>query len=205
MEHPDRRERDQFDLDHQVNTAPGLARIAYRKIQNLERGNPYQASWTTTVNNAFDYTHRYLKDSMQRYTFVDVGSGKGKVNLVWQQNLNRLAITQRNVGVDYYEPLNVIARNNWRQMFPNRPPEFYQGDAATYDFRRLGDKLIIYMFNPFSTMIMLPFLKNLKAWPTILIYTVPTGDVLIKGNGFQVLEQRQGQNQNENFTVYKNF
>jgi hypothetical protein len=41
MEHPDVKERDQFDQEFGVNTAPPLSRIAYRKIANLERGNAY--------------------------------------------------------------------------------------------------------------------------------------------------------------------
>jgi SAM-dependent methyltransferase len=205
MEHPDIKERDQFDLDWKVNTAPGLSRIAYRKIQNLEKGHSYQASWTSEVRNSFNWCRRHLKDDFQRFSFVDVGCGKGKVNLIWQQELLRHNLTQRNVGVDYYEPLLTIARNNWQIMFPKTKSEFYLGDAASYDFRRLGDQLIVYMFNPFSTMVLLEFIRNLKDWPTILIYNVPSCDQLVRASGFRCVDERRGTNQNQTTYTYRNF
>lgn len=205
MDHPDLIERDQFDRDHKVNTSPPLSRFAYKRIQNLEKGHNYQASWTSEVRQSFDITHRFLKDRFEQFSFVDVGCGKGKVNLIWQQELDRRGLTQRNSGVDYYEPLVTIARNNWKIMFPDRPSDFRVGDAQTYDFRRHGTHLILYMFNPFSTMIMLPFIRNLKGWPTVLIYNVPNCDQIIRTCDFTVIDQRQGGNQNQSTTIYKNF
>ena len=132
-----------------------------------------------------------------------MGCGKGKANIIWQQNLDRLGLQQRNVGVDYYEPLITIARNNFKNVFGN-PGEFRVGDAATHDFRFYGEKLIIYMFNPFSTMVMLPFLRNLKLWPTLLVYNVPACHQIVTTNKFKVIEQLSGPNQNQNVTIYSN-
>jgi hypothetical protein len=98
-----------------------------------------------------------------------------------------------------------IARNNWRIMFPNKPGDFRVGDALTHDFRRYGDKLIVYMFNPFSTMVLLQFLRNLKGWPTVLIYNVPAADTIVRASGFTILDERSGQNQNQTTYIYKNF
>jgi len=205
MEHPDVKERDQFDQEFGVNTAPGLARIAYRKIANLERGNAYQASWTSEVRQSFNWTHRYLKDDFKNFAFIDVGCGKVKVNMIWQQELDKRSLVQRNVGVDYYEPLVTIARNNWKTMFPKQPHEFRVGDAVTHDFRRYGDKLIVYLFNPFSTVILLQFLRNLKGWPVILIYNVPVCDQIVRASGFGLVDERKGSNQNQTTHIYKNF
>lgn len=205
MEHPDKRERDQFDLDYGVNTASPLSRIAFRKIANLEKGNAYQASWTSEIRTSFNLVHNLFKDDFRRFSFVDVGCGKGKVNLVWQQELDKKGLEMINVGVDYYEPLLTIARNNWRKLYPTRKPEFYLGDATNYDFRRHGDKLIMYMFNPFSAMVTLQLIRNLKNWPTVLIYNVPSCDQIIRASGFKVISQRSGSNQNQNTVIYKNF
>jgi SAM-dependent methyltransferase len=205
MEHPDKHERDQFDLDWGVNTASPLARIAYRKIANLEKGNAYQASWTTEIRTSFDLVHRQFKDTWDRFTFVDVGCGKGKVNIVWQQELDRLGLEQRNVGVDYYEPLVTIARNNWRRLYPTKEARFHVADAATHDFRRHGEKLILYMFNPFSTVVLLQMLRNLGEWPTVIIYNVPACDQIIRSSGYTVISDRSGPNQNQNTVIYKNF
>lgn len=205
MEHPDKKERDQFDLDYGVNTASPLSRIAYRKIANIEKGTAYQPSWTSEIENSFDIVRREFKDTFSRFSFVDVGCGKGKVNLVWQQQLDQHEITMPNVGVDYYEPLVTIAKNNWRKLYPNTPPKFYVGDAATHDFRRHGEKLILYLFNPFNTLVLLQMIRNLKEWPTVMIYNVPTCDQIVRASGFRVVNERRGPNQNQNTTIYKNF
>jgi len=205
MEHPDKRERDQFDLDWGVNTASPLARIAYRKIQNLERGNAYQASWTSEIHTSFELVYREFKDTWDRFSFVDVGCGKGKVNIVWQQELDRRGLEQRNVGIDYYEPLITIARNNWRRVFPTRESRFHVADASTHDLRRHGEKLILYMFNPFSTTVLLQMLRNIGEWPTVIIYNVPSCDQIIRASGYTVISDRSGPNQNQNTVIYKNF
>ena len=205
MDHPDRQERDQFDIDYGVNTATPLGRMNYKRIQNLTQGHAYQASWTQEIRTNFDYVYRHLNERFKTFTFIDIGWGKGKVNLVWQQELDRVGIEQTNIGIEYYEPLNVIARNNWTRLFPNRPHRFIQADAATQDVRRYGEKLILYMYNPFEAMIMLQFLRNLKNWPTVLVYNVPTCDRLVRTNGFKVIHERSGPNQNLNNIIYTNF
>jgi SAM-dependent methyltransferase len=205
MEHPDIRERDQFDQEYGVNTAPTLSRMAYRKIQNLELGSAYQASWTSEIRASFDQVHKLCGQDFGRFSFVDVGCGKGKVNIVWQQELDRVNVVMPNIGLDYYQPLITIAQNNWRKVYPTRPSKFILGDAAQHDLRRHGEKLILYMFNPFSTMIMLQMLRKIKDWPTVLIYNVPACDQIVRASGFKVVDQRRGPNQNQNTIIYKNF
>ena len=205
MEHPDKQQRDQFDLDWGVNTAPPLSRIAFRKIANLEKGNAYQASWTDEIRTSFNIVHREFLDTFDRFTFVDVGCGKGKVNIVWQQELDRVGSTQANVGIDYYPPLLTIARNNWNRLYPANRAKFVQADAMTHDLRRHGEKLILYMFNPFNTTVMLQMLRNLRDWPTVIIYNVPACDQIIRASGYRVISERQGSNQNQTTVIYRNF
>lgn len=202
MKDPNDQEREQFDRDHGTNTAAPLARIAFRRIQNLQQGSPYQASWTSTVNRNYQWCRDYLGDRFAQHTFIDIGAGKGKVNLIWQQNLDRDQIKQRNVGIEYYEPLTTIARNNFRIMF-NRPGEFVTADASTADLRVYGDQLILYMFNPFNTLILLQMLRNLRGWPTVLVYNVPAAETLLTTQGFRVVERLTGLNQNQMTTFFE--
>jgi hypothetical protein len=195
-------EREQFDTLHGTNTAAPLARIAFRRLQNLNQGSAYQASWTSTINRNYQWCRDYLGDRFAAHTFIDIGAGKGKVNLIWQQNLDRDQITQRNMGIEYYEPLVTIARNNFKIMF-QRPGEFVVADAATANLRTYGDQLIIYMFNPFNTLILLQMLRNLRGWPTLLIYNVPAAETLLTTQGFQVVERFSGPNQNQCTTFFE--
>ena len=206
MINPNYAEREQFDLDHPgLNTARELPKIAFRDVPNLNAGNSYMASWTNEVRKSFDYARTLLGNKFHQYTFIDVGCGKGKVNIIWQQLLDQHGITQRNVGIDYYQPLINIAKNNWKIVFPKTKSEFICGDAATHEFRRYGERLLIYMFNPFSTPVMIPFLRNLKNHPTVIIYNVPTCEQILTTNKFKMIHSRTGVNQNETTRIYQNF
>jgi SAM-dependent methyltransferase len=206
MINPNYAERDQFDIDHPgLNTARDLPKIAFRPVPNLDSGNSYMASWTTEVEKSYEFAKVILGNKFHQNTFIDVGCGKGKVNIIWQKLLERDGITQRNMGLDYYQPLITIARNNWKMVFPETKSEFILGDAATHEFRRYGERLLIYMFNPFSVQVMIPFIRNLKHQPTTIIYNVPACEQILTTNKFKMIHSRSGMNQNQTTKIYQNF
>jgi SAM-dependent methyltransferase len=205
MQQLEQQERSQFDLDHGVNTATPLGRMAFNKLVSTEKGSAYQASWTSEIRTSFQQVHEHLGDDLVNHSFIDVGCGKGKVNLVWQQELDRRDLSMPNLGIDYYEPLLTIARNNWKQLYPKKKSQFYLGDAASYDFRRHGEKLVLYMFNPFSALVLLQMIRGLKGWPTVLIYNVPTCDQIVRASKFTAIHSRRGVDQNQQTVIYKNY
>ncbi|WP_028484256.1 class I SAM-dependent methyltransferase [Thioalkalivibrio sp. ALE17] len=94
-----------------------------------------------------------------RYTFIDLGSGKGKALLLASHHPFR-----RVIGVEYNARLNDIATENARlYQHPQRKVakiETVCGDAGAYDLPS-GD-LLIYLFNPFKAAIMERLLENLE-------------------------------------------
>lgn len=96
------------------------------------------------------------------YTFIDIGSGKGKVVL--------LASTypfRRVIGVELYEDFHRIARENL-EAFPVAKRragsvELQCVDAATYAFP--PEPCVVYLFNPFSEEILTDVLKNIERHP----------------------------------------
>jgi hypothetical protein len=87
----------------------------------------------------------------QRYTFVDYGSGKGRVLLLASQLPFR-----RVIGVEYSPTLQRIADQNLRvARFANRrsgPVELVRMNAVRFSIPE--DPMVLYFFNPFARQIM---------------------------------------------------
>jgi cyclopropane fatty-acyl-phospholipid synthase-like methyltransferase len=94
-----------------------------------------------------------------RYTFIDMGSGKGRVLFVAAEYPFRKVI-----GVEFSNALHDDAVANLkRYKFPRRrcaDIEPVHADAREFEFP--NDNLVIYLFNPFGPEVMERMLKNLE-------------------------------------------
>lgn len=119
-------------------------------------------------------------------TFVDVGSGKGRVLLLAAQRHFR-----RVVGVEFSPSLCEWARRNV-QIFGRRtrflaPIEVIQADITLHEWR--GDENVFYLYNPFDAEILARFVENLRrsvaasprqVW---LIYSAPIHTTVLGESG----------------------
>ncbi len=112
----------------------------------------------------------------QGSTFVDVGSGKGRVLLLAaQQGFKRV------VGVEFSAPFCGQARRNLeifsKQVQPLSPVEVVQADITRHEWR--GDENVFFLYNPFDSVILAQFVERLKQSlaahprPVWLIYSAP--------------------------------
>lgn len=124
-----------------------------------------------------------IKIDYSRFTFIDIGAGKGRVLLVASRCRFR-----RVVGVEFSPSLCNIAEQNVR-AFKSRAAcdvhfEIVCGDATNYVFPK--DDLVIYMFNPFGRASMESLIRHLErsfdeAPRTIyVIYWNPTQDAVLQ-------------------------
>lgn len=92
-------------------------------------------------------------------TFVDVGSGKGRVLML--ASLHPFA---RVVGIEFSPTFCEQARRNiaiFQQRVPTKAPiEVCQGDVADHAFS--GDENVFYLFNPFDAVILGRFVENVR-------------------------------------------
>jgi predicted RNA methylase len=124
-----------------------------------------------------------LDVDFERYTFVDLGAGKGRVLCLasaWP--------FARVMGVELAPSLVRQARENvdafdapWRRA---RDLEIRQGDAATFVFPRTP--LVVYLYNPFGARVLRTVLDNLErsleANPrdAVLLYFEPVHDAVVR-------------------------
>jgi SAM-dependent methyltransferase len=148
-------QQDGFDAKHGTDTS-SLVRVESLDLPDERRAHAvlYWPSLQRTVERLL----ASLAIDHARFTFVDVGSGKGRVLL-----LASLFPFGRIVGVELSEQLHAVAVKN-AEIF--RPPERRCGridlilaDAAQFAFPE-GD-LVLYFFDPFDRAVMERVLANL--------------------------------------------
>jgi SAM-dependent methyltransferase len=144
-----------FDFDHNVDTTWATVSLRTR-LREWLCGVQYQAS----EPELFGEILRSLPVSVEGFTFIDLGSGKGRTLLMASHYP-----FQRIIGVELLEELNAIAVANIARYKSEQQKcfviESHAGDARRFEFP--GAPIILYLFNPFPKHVLREVLANLHA------------------------------------------
>jgi hypothetical protein len=135
--------------------------VAEPSALTVEAGSP--ADGFTYVATSPRLVRAWLDDlgvSLPLFTFVDLGSGRGRVLLMASERPFR-----RVLGVEFAAELHAAALENIRR-FPRArmrctDVDSIYGDAGSFVFPL--DPLVIYLNNPFSEQVMTRVLRNLAS------------------------------------------
>jgi SAM-dependent methyltransferase len=117
------------------------------------------------------------------YTFIDVGSGKGRMLLLAAEQPFR-----RIIGVEFASDLHALAQQNVK-TYRNPNQACFQIEPVNIDATRFEfpvEPLLIYFFYPFDQSVMEPVIKNLNRSLTeyprdvILVYHNPVLSELVE-------------------------
>lgn len=140
--------------DATVRTGDASLGIIYEGTQ------PRMARWWLTR----------LPRNRAEFTFVDMGSGKGRVLLFALEVGFRRA-----VGVEFAEELHAVAANNARiARERGLPIEPLLGDAGAFEFP--DEPLVVHFNNPFHDPVMVRVIENLtrsheqRPRPVVVVY-----------------------------------
>lgn len=145
----------EFDRKYGVDTG-GVFRPKQNDVvgQHWAFGGNYQAVDPSVFVQILGRLHLPFED----FTFVDLGSGKGRTLLLASSFPFR-----RIVGVEYCRELNKIARTNLARF---QPPErrcaaieTHHADAA--EFQMPDGPLVLFLFHPFAEPVMSTVVSNL--------------------------------------------
>jgi SAM-dependent methyltransferase len=143
----------EFDWDYRVDTTS--ATVGWRDRLLGIFHSPYQA----TDPALFHEMLRRLDINFPEFTFVDLGSGKGRVLLMAADYPFR-----RILGIELLPELNRIALENLRNyQTPNQQCFNVQsecGDARNFEFP--PEPVVLYLFNPLSQSGLVQMLHNLE-------------------------------------------
>jgi SAM-dependent methyltransferase len=143
-----------FDFDHGVDTTWATVPLRTR-IRELLSGARYQPS----EPSLFHQILQGLPIALGGFTFIDLGSGKGRTLLMASAYPFR-----RIVGVELLPELDAIARRNIARYHSDEQKcfalESHAGDARGFAFP--AEPAVLYLFNPFPEPVLRTVLTNLR-------------------------------------------
>jgi SAM-dependent methyltransferase len=143
-----------WDRKYNVDTSGQIDLI------NIDVVGPNKDSGYSSVStspNAYAFLSGFFPAEWKRYTFVDVGCGKGRVLM-----LAALQGFDSIVGIEFAPLICQIAEQNLARFSGRRPAKWsvVNADATTTDLPA-GVPLLIYSFNPFKAEIWEKFIPVL--------------------------------------------
>lgn len=134
----------EFDWEHRVNTTS--AGLGWRdRLLGLFH-SPYQPTESLLFHEMMAALSAHARFDFHDYTFIDLGSGKGRTLLMASDYPFR-----RILGVELLPALNQIARANLTQYRGESQKcfalESFCGDATEFAFP--AEPLALFLFNPF--------------------------------------------------------
>lgn len=144
-----------FDWEHRVDTTSSNLPLRTR-IREVLAGRPYQPSDPETFHEMM----RQLPIDFSAFTFIDLGSGKGRALLMASDYPFR-----RIIGVELLPELHGIAEDNVRRYGSERQQcrdfELHCGDARQFSLP--PEPLVVFLFDPFPPEILREVLAGIGA------------------------------------------
>ena len=143
-----------FDFDHKVDTT--WATVSMRtRVREWLSGGQYQPSEPAAFREMIDS----IPVALDRFTFIDLGSGKGRTLLMASSYPFR-----RILGMELLDELNAVAVKNIACYRCDEQKcfaiESRAGDARHFEFP--DEPTVLYLFNPFPRHIWREVLENLR-------------------------------------------
>lgn len=189
-----------YDWDYKVNTTSGAVRWRDRLLGAFN--SPYQPTERALFHEMMDALAQRARINFKDFTFVDLGSGKGRTLLMASDYPFR-----RIVGVELLPSLNQIAQQNLAQYHSASQKclamESICADATTFTLPE--GALVIYLFNPLPESGLRRALANLEKSldedprPIYVIYHNPQLETVLTTTGR--LERIAGTHQFSIFTA----
>jgi SAM-dependent methyltransferase len=167
-----------YDWEFRVDTTSATVSWRARLLGLLN--SPYQP----IEPQLFREVMSSLEIDFRQFTFIDVGSGKGRALLLAAEYP-----FHRVIGVELLPELNAVAEGNIRKLSgekrPCREVQSLCGDATQFIFP--AEPLVVFLFNPLPEAGLRKVIKNLEASlqdnprPVFVIYAAPVFEEIVTG------------------------
>jgi len=174
-----------YDWDHRVNTTSGAVGWRDRLLGAFH--SAYQPTDPAAFREMLDALAADSDLNFPDFTFLDLGSGKGRTLLMASSHPFR-----RILGVELLPSLHQIARENLRH-YTNEVQQCFSlesicADATTFPFP--DEPLVLYLFNPFGESDLRRVVTNLgqsvhtNPRPIYVLYHNPLLEHVLAEGGF---------------------
>ena len=197
-------ERHLFDLLNNTDTHKRLLVDDYdASTDDLNHAFNHSCSWTSSIKISINFIAKFLDSEIEKYSFFDIGSGKGKVLLT----LSTIPLDKNFYsygGVEINSNLREIAKKNFKVM-GIKDCRLSSESAKTINLGEINQNLVLYLYNPFDEHILEEFIKNQKTDNCFIIYNNPVYSEIILKNGFSKIFEKSHYMTNGRITIfYKN-
>lgn len=163
---------------------------------------PYCPSWTSVTLQLIHKVVDAFPDARSG-TWVDLGAGKGKVVIIFAQELSGIAPNAHVIGCEIDEALVGTARQNLMKLgILDTKAEIICADARNLKFKDAADPLILYAYNPFACNVLDQVLRNLEGRFAIFIYVNPQYDAPFVDRGWSLIGQNLAGHPNSRFRIW---
>ena len=147
----------EYDWDHRVNTTS--AAVSWRDRLLGVFNSPYQPTEPALFREMLDALQTHAQLDFREFTFIDLGSGKGRTLLLASDYPFR-----RILGVELLPTLHQIAQENLQKYHSESQKcfalESICADATAFPFP--AEPTLLYLFNPFPEAGLQRMLANLE-------------------------------------------
>ncbi len=186
-----------YDFEHAVDTTRSNLRFGTRFLTAFA-----DAPYVATEPWLFEQIMRALPIDFGNFTFVDIGSGKGRALLLAAPYGYR-----RVMGVEFMPELHRVAEENILTFAASHPqaPQIQSLSMDAREFQFPEDPLVVYLFNPFPEAVFAAVLTHLrksrqaKPRPVFIAYRSPESEKLLAESDW--LQKIKG---TEQWVVYRN-
>jgi len=195
-------ERHIFDIVNNTDTHKRLLVEDYEEgIQDVRHSFNHSCSWTSVITSSLRFVTKYLGKESSRFSFFDVGCGKGKVLLVATKE-GFLDQFSSSYGVEINQDLVDIAYSNFQTMdLPSC--QILTESAKTLDLAEINKKMVIYLYNPFDESLLEDFLRSQTFDRCIIIYNNPQFSEVILQAGFKEIMKKDHVMTNGRITIFE--
>ena len=177
-----------FDWDHRVDTTGATVSWSNRFVGHLH------SAYQPTEPAAFHQMMDALGIDFGRFTFIDIGSGKGRALLMAADYPFR-----RVVGVELLPALHRIAEKNIRtyRRENRRCPLVESIRQNAVDFEFPDEPIVLYLFNPLGEVNLIKLIANLNRSltksprPAYALYHNPLLEHILLNAGWRKLRGEQ--------------
>jgi hypothetical protein len=164
-----------YDFDHRVDTTWSNVSFATR-VREVFAGRGYQP----TDPFIFREMMEQVRADLREFTFVDLGSGKGRALLLASEYPFR-----RIIGMELLPELHRVAEENIRHLPTTDQARFELscGDARQFVFP--AEPLFVYLFDPFPAEVLAEVIAKLEQSmratprPVVVAYQNPVSEAVI--------------------------
>ncbi len=190
-----------FDLLNNVDTHKRVFKRSDNISKNFDDGVFYMASFNSVIKKTLKQIYEFEQDEFKNFQLIDIGSGKGKVLIVWKKFLNKRNLNNKLFGIEYDMTLTDIAIKNLKKK-KYTDIEFYNNDFEDVPEEIFNSESIYYLYNPFGEKTIEIFLKKLSG-KNYIIYNNPIHLETFQNNNYEILIENYGFHPNLNWVILK--